>query len=313
MRKLHWATDHYLQLGMTSRRTFLKAGGAAALAAGGLARGALADASRPIVYAYANWSDALAITYVGKKLIEDNFGYKVQPLQGEAAVIYASLQSGKVDCYSVGYMQGMGPLKGEYKGGQAEYVERVKDSIEVVGVAEGPMTQGLAVPEYVTIDSIDQLNDNADKFKGGIIGIDAGSGLMHAADDTVKAYDLKLKLVPGSEAAMEAAFQRAYTRKEWIVVTTWEPLPMWTQYKMRYLKDPKKTMMEEPFNCFHIVRNDFKTNFPKAYDFFKKFHIPNDEEARIMAWIDKGMKPEEAAAKWIDEIKGKGLIEEWIA
>src|SRR5262249_2428803 len=154
MSKTITATDQVIEMGQVSeigaasRRTFLKAGGAAALAATGLTRSAWADASRPIVYAYANWSDALAITYIAKKLIEDNFGYKVQPLQGEAGVIYASLQSGKADCYSVGYMQGMGPLKGEYKGGQAEYVQRIKDSIEVVGVAEGPMTQGLAVPEY---------------------------------------------------------------------------------------------------------------------------------------------------------------------
>src|SRR5262245_17649355 len=44
--------DQLLQSATGSRRTFLKAGGAAALAAGGIARGALADASRPIVYAY---------------------------------------------------------------------------------------------------------------------------------------------------------------------------------------------------------------------------------------------------------------------
>jgi len=313
MNKTITTTEQTIEMGSSSRRTFLKVGGAAALAASGLTRAAWADASRPLVYAYAAWSDAIAITYIGKKLIEDNFGYKVQPLSAEAAVIYASLQSGKADCYSVGYMQGMGPLKGVYKGGQAEFVERIKDSIEVVGVAEGPMTQGLAVPEYVTIDSIDQLNDNAAKFPNGIIGIDSGSGLMHAADDTVKAYDLKVKLVPGSEAAMEAAFQRAYSRNEWVVVTTWEPLPMWSQYKMKYLKDPKQTMMSEPFNCFHIVRNDFKANFPKAYSFFKKYHVPNGEEAQVMGWIDKGMKPEDAAAKWIDQTKGKGIIEEWLA
>ena len=304
--------DHLLERTSPSRRTFLKAGGAAALAATGIARGAMADASRPIVYGYANWSDAIAITYIGKKLIEDNFGYKVQAVQGEAAVIYASLQSGKMDCYSVGYMQGMGPLKGEYKGGQAEYVEKVKDSIEVVGVAEGPMTQGLAVPDYVTIDSIDQLNDNAAKFPDGIIGIDTGSGLMHAADDTVKAYDLKVKLVPGSEAAMEAAFARAYQRNEWTVVTTWEPLPMWSLYKMRYLKDPKQTMMSEPYYCFHIVQKHFNTNFPKAHAFFKKYHVPNADAAPVMGWIDKGLQPEDAAAKWIDETKGPGLIEGWL-
>jgi hypothetical protein len=73
--------DHIFRSSITSRRTFLKMGGGAALAATGLASAVRADASRPIVYAYANWSDALAITYVGAKLIEDHFGYKVQPLQ----------------------------------------------------------------------------------------------------------------------------------------------------------------------------------------------------------------------------------------
>ncbi|MER8804967.1 hypothetical protein [Mesorhizobium sp. M0998] len=37
----------------TSRRTLLKPGGAAALAMSGLATGARADASRPLVYAFA--------------------------------------------------------------------------------------------------------------------------------------------------------------------------------------------------------------------------------------------------------------------
>ncbi len=309
----HQGENEFLQTSTTSRRTFLQVGGAAALAATGLAGTARADASRPIVYSYAAWSDALAITYVGAKLIQDNFGYKVEPLQAEPGVIYASLQSGKADVFSNSYMQGMGPLKGEYKGGQADYVKKVADSIEIVGVSEGPMTQGLAVPDYVDIASIADLNANADKFPDGIIGIDPGSGLMQSADATVKAYDLKLNLVAGSQAAMEAAFQRAYSRKEWIVVTTWEPLPMWSRFKMRYLEDPKKTMMEEPYYCFHAVRKGFKDDFPKAYEFFKKFHIPNEEEALIMGWIDEGMKPEDAAAKWVDANRGKGMIEEWLA
>lgn len=296
-----------------SRRTFLKAGGTAALAMTGLSSVSMAGARQTMVYAYANWSDALAITYIGAKLIEDHFGYKVHPMQAEPAVIYASLKSGKADAYSASYMQGLGALKGDYRGGQSEYVKRVADAIEVLGVSEGPMTQGLAVPDYVGINSIEELNAHADKFGGNIIGIDPGSGLMHSADATVKAYGLKLNLVSGSEAAMEAAFQRAYSRKQWIVVTTWEPLPMWSQFKMHYLKDPKKTMMDEPFYDFHIVRKDFKAKFPKAHSFFQKYHIPNGEEAQVMAWIDKGMSPQDAAAKWIDANRGKGIIEAWLS
>lgn len=173
-------------------------------------------------------------------------------------------------------MQGMGPLKGDYQGGQADYVKKVADFIKLAGVSEGPMTQGLAVPEYVDIKSIAELNDHADQFPSGIIGIDAGSGLMQAADATVKAYALKLYLVPGSQAAMEAAFRRAYSRNEAIMVTTWEPLPMWSKFKMRYLEDPKRTMMAEPYYCFHVTTKDFESNFPRAQAFLTKFRIPND-------------------------------------
>ena len=39
-------------------------------------------------------------------------------------------------------------------------------------------SRAIAVPSYVTIDSIEELNANADKFGGKIVGIEPGSGLM---------------------------------------------------------------------------------------------------------------------------------------
>lgn len=312
MTKLEFPNRKAARQGM-DRRSLLKATGACALGAAGFAATAHADASKAMIYAYANWSDALAITFVGKHLIEKHFGYTVQPMQADPGVIYAALKSGKADVFSNCYMQGLEPLKGIYRGGQADFVKQVANDIKILGVSEGPMTQGLAVPDYVPIKSISDLNSVAGKFRNGIVGIDPGSGLMHSVDTTVTAYGLKLPVTNGSEAAMEAAFQRAYERKEWIVVATWEPLPMWSKFKMRYLDDPKKAMMAEPYYCFHAARNNFQTNFPKAYSFFQKFHIPNGEEAVIMGWIDGGMEPSDAAAKWIKENTGKGIIEPWLA
>ena len=297
----------------TSRRSFLKAGAATALAATGVSSFAFAEADRPLIYGAVNWSDGMAITHVGKQLIEKHLGYKVELLEADVAVVYASLGSGKADVFSSTYLEGESALAGDYKGGHVEYVNKIKDQIEIVGISEGPMAQGFAVPEYVTIDSIEELNANAEKFGGQIVGIDAGSGLMQSADQAVKDYGVKLKLVAGSQAAMQAAFQRAYERQEWVVVTTWDPLPMWAQFKMKYLGDPKKAMMSEPYYCFHGVRNDLKTNFPKAYSFFQKYHNSNADLAAIMGSVDGGMKPEEAAAKWIKENEGKGIIEKWIA
>ena len=77
---------------------------------------------------------------------------------------------------------------------------------------------------------MDQLNDNADKFGGKIVGIEPGSGLMKDTANSVKAYDLKLQLVEGSTAAMTAALKSATDRKESIAVTIWEPSWMMQKY-----------------------------------------------------------------------------------
>src|SRR5690606_40004229 len=58
------------------------------------------------------------------------------------------------------------------------------------------------LPTYVEVDSITELNDNADLFGGEVIGIDPGAGLMAASDEAMTAYDLSnFVLLDGSDAA----------------------------------------------------------------------------------------------------------------
>jgi glycine betaine/proline transport system substrate-binding protein len=294
-----------------SRRTLLK-GAVAGVALGSFARPVIAQ-KRPMVYGYANWQDDLAVTNIGAQLLEEKYGYQVTQVQGDVAVIYASLKQGKIDAFSASYMEGLDPLKGVYNGGQAEYVKKIADAIEIVGVSVGPYTQGFVVPEYVTIDSIDELNANAGKFDNKIIGIDAGSGLFQTADKAIQEYGLKLTQVPGSEGTMFGALKRAYERKEWVVVTAVAPSPLWTLYKLKYLKDPKNIMLPKPFYDFHVVHKDFKSNYPEAYSFFQKYHPSNDDVSEVMHWIDGGASPADAAKRWISENRGKGIIEQWLS
>jgi glycine betaine/proline transport system substrate-binding protein len=65
------------------------------------------------------------------------------------------------------------------------------ENLVVLGEAFSEGTTGLVVPAYVTINSIEELNANKDKFKGEIIGIGGGAGI-HA--NTVKAIDLWFRL-----------------------------------------------------------------------------------------------------------------------
>ncbi|MET1123492.1 glycine betaine ABC transporter substrate-binding protein, partial [Priestia megaterium] len=62
---------------------------------------------------------------------------------------------------------------------------------------------GLVVPSYVkNISSIEDLNAHKDELDNKIIGIEPGSSLMNLTNKAMKEYNIKLKLVQSSEAAM---------------------------------------------------------------------------------------------------------------
>src|SRR5690625_7418287 len=79
---------------------------------------------------------------------------------------------------------------------------------------------GWAVPTYVTIDSITEINDIAGELNGEITGIDPGAGLMAASDNAMDVYCLNnLSLLDGRCAAITRALDRASSRVGWYTVT----------------------------------------------------------------------------------------------
>ena len=98
---------------------------------------------------------------------------------------------------------------------------------------------GLAVADYVPLRSIDELEANADKFNGRIMGIDAGAGLMRLATKALKDYEIsQLQIVSGSGASMAVSLAEAIRRQKWIVVTAWSPHWMSSLWPMHYPDDP---------------------------------------------------------------------------
>jgi glycine betaine/proline transport system substrate-binding protein len=264
-------------------------------------------------YLVVAWADGMAITYVAAELLEQKYAYKVDVAQVDVAIAYVSLAEGKGDVWSLGFFQGEDePMKGVFKGGHANYMKNIAGKVDVLGVSDGPMQIGFGVPDYVDAKTPEDLNKYADRFGNQIIGIDPGSGLMQAADHAVEEYGLKLKVLPGSEAAMMASLKRAIAKKEWIVVTAYSPHPMFT-LGLRYIEDPKKAFGQEPLFFFTMTRKGFADDFPEAAAFFRRYRLPNEVTAQIMAWEDAGMQPRDAAAKWINENRDGPLIAGWLS
>src|SRR5690606_33911632 len=100
----------------------------------------------------------------------------------------------------------------------ANYFEAHGDRLDVLGVPLYSGTElGWAVPAYVPVDSVAQLNDFVEEFGGRVIGIDHGAAMMRISQQIIDAYGLRYELVEGSEFVMLAAVSDAIRAGEWIV------------------------------------------------------------------------------------------------
>lgn len=241
--------------------------------------------------AYVEWDCATASTMTAKAALE-RMGYEVETLPVAAAAMWQALGTGDVDAMVTAWL----PVT------HADYYEKVKDKVEKVSVVSGGAKLGWAVPAYVTIDSIEELNANAGKFDGKIIGIDPGAGLMKLSEQAMADYGLnKLELMEGSGATMTAALDTAIKNKKWLVVTAWSPHWMFGKWDLKYLKDPKGVLgAEEKIEA--IVRKGLKEDMPEVHAFFANFKWDSPAQLKtVMAWNQAGGTPEENAQRFLTE------------
>ncbi|MFW5487813.1 MAG: glycine betaine ABC transporter substrate-binding protein [Desulfovibrio sp.] len=236
--------------------------------------GSTVFAKQKVKLAYVEWDCATASTYTAKAALE-KMGYEVEVLPVAAAAMWQAVSTGDVDAMVTAWL----PVT------HKTYYERLKDKVVKLGPVSTGAKLGWAVPSYVTINSIEEINDNADKFDGKIIGIDPGAGLMSLSEKAVDEYGLdKMELMEGSGATMTAALADAIKNKKWAVVTAWSPHWMFGRWDLKYLKDPKGILGNEE-QIYTIVRKDLQKDMPKVFNFFKNFGWASPDQLQmVMAW-----------------------------
>lgn len=244
-----------------------------------------------------SWEDLTPITGITKKVLEDS-GYTVKVTSfSEWGIAYAALSKGDIQILAsqVDYVA-------------QDYWNRNKNRLEKLSPVSHGLYQGIAVPKYVPIDSLDQLNDQADKFNNKIIGIEPGSGLMSDAAKAKEAYGIKLNLLEGSSAAMTAALKSAIDRKEWVAVTIWEPSWMTQKYDLKFLKDPKG-VFPPPQGYYWIGQKGFSEKNPHAREVLAGVYIPLSDITAINGEVKDGKTMDQAVADWTS--RNAELIKRW--
>jgi len=179
-------------------------------------------AEETVELGYVLWDCANASTHVMAALIEDELGKNVNVTSVDAGPMWMGIARGDFDGMVTAWLPGT----------HAAYWEQTQDDVENLGANLDGARIGLVVPEYVTANSIDELNDYIDEFGGDITGIDPGAGIMAATEEAIEEYDLDYNLLSGSDAAMTAALERAIDREEWIIVTGWTPHWKFASYEI---------------------------------------------------------------------------------
>ncbi|WP_321429746.1 glycine betaine ABC transporter substrate-binding protein [uncultured Methanolobus sp.] len=247
---------------------------------------------------YVTWDGEIASTNV-MKLVLEQAGYDVEIMAVDAGALYQQLAEGNLDFTTSAWLPQT----------QKNYWEQYGDDIDSVAVNLEDCRIGLVVPTYVTIDSIEELNDNKEQFDGEIIGIDPGAGIMSTTETAIENYSLDYELISSSSAGMTAELKSAIEDEEWVVVTLWSPHWAFNSFDLKYLEDPNG-IYGEADHVETLARMGLSEDDPELYEIISRFQWTHDDIQSVMSDLADGVPEEEAAQKWVDANQEK--VNEWI-
>jgi glycine betaine/proline transport system substrate-binding protein len=251
---------------------------------------------------YPNWAEGVAYTHLAKAVLEDQMGYEVEITAADVAPGYTAVAQGGQDAF----MECWPAL-------HKDYLDRFSGDFKSLGNAYEGTEVGLAVPSYVTIDTIAELQANAAKFGGKITGVDAGAGMMKKIDnELIPAYGLTaIKLLASSGPAMTAALSDAVKHKEWIVVTAWKPHWMFGRWDLKFLEQDADKPMWQSGNIEIIGRVDLEEDKPELAQFLKNLYLTDPQLSDLMLKIkDSDDDTLEVARQWM--LDNPSVVAQWI-
>ena len=250
------------------------------------------QAGKKVNLGYVEWDSEVASTNVLAEAMRQH-GYDVTTTPLDNAVNWQSIANKQID----------GTVSAWLPTTHKAMLQKYKNQVDVLGTNLSGVRLGLVVPDYMDVNSISDLTNQADKQ---IVGIEAGAGVMTAAQKTIDSYPnlSGWKLTASSSGAMTAALDKAYKAKQPIVVTGWTPHWMFNKYHLKFLEDPKKTMGGEE-SIKTVVRKNLKSTNPDVYKVMKNFHWSQDDMQSVMLEIQNGKSPKQAADDWIKAHKSQ--------
>ena len=261
---------------------------------------ALPTLANVVKITYPDWPEGVVLTNLAAVVLEEKMGHTVELTLAEPAAIYDSVAAGEQDVYLDAWL----PFT------HASYWKEHSFSLERLGTIIEQTRVGLAVPSYVDITNINQLNDNRELFGGKIIGIEVDAGLTKMTKRAINEYELDFTQVSAGTDAMTTALDKAIAANKPIVVTGWTPHWMFARYDLKMLVDTKNVYQPDGIRKF--ARPGFAEDQPDANRFLERFALTEDQlNALLLEVHDSQSSAKEVTRKWM--MDHPEIIEAWIA
>ena len=281
-----------------------------ALAAGALATGCggvLGVAGgKELTLGYIVWDENVAVSNLTKVLLEEDLGYGKVELQLIDVEVVKQVFEGVADGDLAAFQDVWMPnLK--------ENLSKVQnDVVHLDPWFKGETSYGIAVPDYMDVRSIAELDEAGTDL---IIGIESGAAFHpQIKNKVIPGYNLDMKLVEGSTPAMLFELEKAYKERQPVVFLRWSPHWMNAEYEFHYLDDPKNLQgaFDDPSRILTVVNQDLKDDDPQAYAFLNAISLDEEQVNTIEAEINEAgsFNPEKGVRNWLKD--NQDVVQPWV-
>ncbi len=260
------------------------------------------DGTRTLDIADIGWTENTAIANLTKVLLEEELGYDQVLINNRAELneVYEAVATGELDAFQDVWLPN-----------QQDLLSSVEEDVEQLGFSyQGQTKQGITIPSYMNINSLDQLNESGAEV---LFGIEPESVVMQRiSEEVIPTYDLKQKFVEASTDAMLAEIDVRYRNQEEFAFVAWSPHWMNQKYDLKYLEDPKDAFGElnNPARITTIVNEDLPEGDPVASAFMDALILDEKQLNDLESAINEVGEPEEGARQWAQD--NRDVWQPWI-
>lgn len=247
------------------------------------------------------WDESVAVANLTKVLLEEEIGYESIELQRlDVDLLFEGVGNGDLAAFQDVWLPN-----------HREYLNEVQGNVEQLGPwFRGQTRFGIAVPGYMDIHSMSELNDSSVEY---LLGIERAAVIMERIPEKViPAYGLDQELVEASTDGMLAEVDDRYNNQEEFAFVAWAPHWMNQRYDFRLLEDPEDALgeLDEPAEISSIVNEDLQNDDPVAYTFLEALTLNEEQLNDLEGTINEVSDPLEGARQWVQE--NRDVWQPWV-